>query len=373
MLPAYARPTEAQTLLVRAAHGPADEAPAAWEQWKQLVGGIDLHDAASYPVLPAIYRRLAALGVDDSDLARLKGVYRHTWYSNHRVLHRTADVLRRFSDAGIPTILLKGAALIELQYADVGCRPMADFDVLVPVDRSRDGYDLLAQEGWDEWWGFQPERLFAVKHSTEFRKGDDRVDLHWYSLFESVDDSDFWRGSQPLTVRGAETRALCTTDQLLHVIVHGTGLWGAPVTWIADSLAILERSRDTIDWDRLAELAVAMRVTLRTAAALRLLEREFAASIPPAAVKRLESARPTVGEHALRWASAHASFATQRNVCNWDRWRRLRRGRATRISFATYLQWTWNVDTRRAVAQRLAGPRGRAAIHALSSLKTLSR
>jgi len=63
---------------------------------------------------------------------QLKQARRHTLLRNDWLLRQLADGLARFDAANIPTIVLKGAAMIALVYSDFALRPMLDLDVLVP-------------------------------------------------------------------------------------------------------------------------------------------------------------------------------------------------------------------------------------------------
>ena len=124
-------PQGAQLELLRAVLFEGDEAAAAWSRWRRLVS-LDQADLGSGRLLPLAYRRLLAAGIDDPERERIKGTYRLTWTRNHLLLREVAPVMRSLRAAGIPTMVLKGAALTALQYRDPGVRSMADIDLLVP-------------------------------------------------------------------------------------------------------------------------------------------------------------------------------------------------------------------------------------------------
>jgi Uncharacterised nucleotidyltransferase len=62
---------------------------------------------------------------------KLKGIYRLAWYRNETAQVRLLSILRALHRAGIPTMVLKGAALIASYYPRPGLRPMSDIDVAV--------------------------------------------------------------------------------------------------------------------------------------------------------------------------------------------------------------------------------------------------
>jgi hypothetical protein len=75
------RPTADQELLLEAATGASEAARAAWRGWQER-NELDDVDFGAQRLLPLVYRHLVELGVDDPDLGRLKGLYRHSWYRN---------------------------------------------------------------------------------------------------------------------------------------------------------------------------------------------------------------------------------------------------------------------------------------------------
>ncbi len=60
----------------------------------------------------------------------------HNAAINYAVLERARrQVQTALSEAGIPCLWLKGAALTRTIYPEIGLRPMSDLDVLVPYDQ----------------------------------------------------------------------------------------------------------------------------------------------------------------------------------------------------------------------------------------------
>src|SRR5262249_34711473 len=110
--PAYL-PTETQELLLRAALEDPDAARAAWAVWRERV---DLAAVAVAParILPPAYRNLLRLGIDDPEIGRLKGAYRHNWAHNQLLLRDTAAFLSSLHAADVRTLVLKGIALATL-------------------------------------------------------------------------------------------------------------------------------------------------------------------------------------------------------------------------------------------------------------------
>jgi len=233
-------------LLVRAVLLDGDPAREAFAAWREMVD-IDLVDAPSQRLLPLLARRLSEIGPDDPVRGLIKGIYRHAWVKSQRLWRDAAAVVDDLEDAGIRTVLLKGAALFDAYGGDWGARPMYDVDVLVPVADAEAAIEVVAARGW------RPEqqqsaawvrwRARGRRQGWGFTNGEGRLDLHWHVLSESIGaraDSAFWARARPAELAGTRTRTLDPADLLVHLLVHGTVTLNAPpVQWVADSVMVL--------------------------------------------------------------------------------------------------------------------------------------
>jgi hypothetical protein len=284
-------PTPEQVLLLRAALPGGQGALEAWSTWRSRHDLVESHlDRGSFRLLPLLYRNLVALGSDDPDLPRLKGIYRYWWCSNQRLLYQAAGLVRDLEQAGVPCIVLKGAAAATLHYRDAGVRPMGDIDVMVPLDRAALAVRHLESLGWRANRRHIQD-LIRYQHSVTMEKDGASVDIHWQVFRECIQGDageGFWRRSVPLEFLGAHCRGLGPGDALLHAVVHGIRWREEPtVRWIPDALAILHSCGDAIDWDALREEACARRLLLRFVRGLEYLRENFDAPIPDAAFERL--------------------------------------------------------------------------------------
>jgi Uncharacterised nucleotidyltransferase len=294
-------PTPLQELLLKATLLKTDEALQAWEEWYSQ-DGLERLDNGSYRLLPMTYRNLQRLGYEGPVLMKLKGINRRAWCENHLLFRRMGPVLAIFHQAGISTLLLKGAALTLLHYRDFGLRPMQDLDILVPEDRALDAAAILEAQGWSRntlpsvsFGGF----FLSYRHAAEFmRRPEERLDLHWHLLVRACyreADQLFWDASIPVEFEGNSTRALCPTDQLLHACVHGAA-WSEvpPLRWVVDASSVLESS--DIDWQRLLQVAATCRVVPALRDALRYLTITVGSPVPTWVVRKLESVPVTPTE-----------------------------------------------------------------------------
>jgi hypothetical protein len=234
-------PTVAQHQLLRAALlADVADVRASLDAWKSHVD-IEAIDAGSMRLLPLLYRNLTRLGIDDPLLPRLKGVYRQVWFRNQLILEHGVRALRTLSAAGIPSLVLKGAALVSTAYAEPALRPMEDFDLLVAREQFPRAVHVLLADGWSFHPPLpDPEPHFVFQHAIGFRRdGGGELDLHWSATGLPFDLDD--THTQPLRIGGEETRMLAPADQLLQICAHATLLNPhiPPIRWAADAFLLL--------------------------------------------------------------------------------------------------------------------------------------
>lgn len=338
-------PDALQTLLLEAALSEGDAARRAFERWYALVD-IEQLDYPAHRILPLLYRRLSALNIQCADLERLKGVYRHYWYTNQMLFNDARSALQALDQHGIETLVLKGLALSVAYYRDSGARPMSDVDVLVRRADAAHALDVLRRLGYTRALDVPLERVLRTRHALQLHSPSGReLDLHWYALHWPYDDRDLWSASLPLTLNHTRTRMLCPADQLLHVCVHAVNaFYPAPMRWLADAVTVIERSGERLDWQRLAERARARRCTLALLDALAHLSRH--AKIPAAVIARLRDAPVSAAERIAHKATLRTYPHGSALLLEWDWYRRLRTlgVQATPRSFAAFLEDSWNVD-----------------------------
>jgi len=144
----YVWPSDEQKLLLEAGLLDGQRAIDAFGAWRSRVRLEDDFSSSTARLLPLAYENLHALGVDDPIMQRLKGVYRHTWYSTNRLLHAAAPVVSALVEAEVPVLLTKGVPLALGYYRNLALRPMADVDVVVPQSFLDKALGILESQGW---------------------------------------------------------------------------------------------------------------------------------------------------------------------------------------------------------------------------------
>jgi hypothetical protein len=314
-------PTRQQELLLRAALLEGKEALKAWQEYGSYID-IRKLDPGSLRILPLLYRNLSSHGVKHPQMREFRAVYRLMWFKNQMLFHNMAPLLRSFHDAGMQTMILKGAALTLLHYGDYGLRPMNDFDVLIQKKQASAAIQLLMKLGWTSIVSKQPEafteRYLRAKHAHMFKNSADHaLDLHWYTLdecrYEGADD-DFWYGAVSVRVQDVSTYALNPTDQLLHTCVHGAQVNSVPpFRWVADATTIISTSQPEIDWNRLVGQARKRHLILPLRDTLSYLRDVIHTPIPSAVMQDIQSMPIARGERILYEAKSRPNAF--RNLC----------------------------------------------------------
>jgi len=342
------KPTREQLLVLHAALDERASALVAWNRWRAAVD-LDDVDHGSARLLPLVYRNLGPDSFDGEVAARLKGLYRRSWSHNQLLFKRAATAIAVLGDAGIETLVTKGASLALISYEDVGVRPMDDVDVLVPIERTQDAIAALVAAGWSPGHA-DPPTWTQVHHSLGFAGADGgEVDLHWFALWQPARDEPLWAASVPVELAGVATRAPSPADQLLLACVHGTP-WSPlpPFRWIADAATVIRSAGEELDWERVVVEATRRRLTVATAAALDYLRCEFGVAVPEAALGELWSAPASRHERAAFRAACRPDSPSRTLQMAWDRYRRLRdldTGAPRPGGFVPFARRFWGLDS----------------------------
>jgi len=256
-------PEPLDVLLLRALlHRDDDVARSAWRAFRsQWDPDTPTHD--QFRLLGAIADRIDMLDPAEPRAGMFRGLRRRNAVHAMVMLDRLDDLLARFEELGVETVVLKGPALALSVYEHAGARPYGDLDVLVPYGVHERITDVFVAEGW-----VATHHDFAGNHGVNFRRNGAEIDLHRLVHSEVVLSG---RPEQTMSVlqtewaprllpSGRRIRVLAPTDALLHTLVHGTQrLLPHNLRWAVDADRILATER--VDWDRLVTLAKTFRLS----------------------------------------------------------------------------------------------------------------
>jgi len=215
-----------------------------------------------------------------------------------RLLERIA---LRFTEAQIPLLALKGAALNLTIHARPGARPMNDLDIMVRPEHAQPAMQILAAMGCrpgrplvrsDFFPRYHYERDFTTGRVTPLR-----IDLHVrpfrplrYS--RTVPANAFWQDAQPVRVGRSEVLVPGVEDMLLHLAVHSAVHGNARPRWLADLKHWADAWTESIDWATFAVKAWAWGLVPPAHAALTSAEKTCGAIRPPAVRAAMARYRP---------------------------------------------------------------------------------
>lgn len=265
-----ALPDDRDTLLLRAALLPPDDAAAAWREWRSQESVED-----SPPRVHALFPLVAANVAEDvlgPDAAKLQGLRRRAWAVTERLRTRLPGPVEELTGVGAQPRPIRGAAFL----ADPGpmTRPVDRLDLQVRPDRWEPAVQALRTAGWQ----------VAVARSRSdagilLEDADGiRVVLDWAPGFPSA-------LRRPLESAGVPPAG--HTTRLLVTVIEGLRPAGfAPLIWPVD-VSLLTARMSGPDWDGLVAASAAAQVAPVVGAGLGWTHREFGVRVPRAVLDAL--------------------------------------------------------------------------------------
>jgi hypothetical protein len=242
-----------------------------WNDFSGAHIGLLFSIAKEEGVAPSLYHSLARHGADlpppvTDHLPALQAEYYQSVARNASYLFELSGILAEFSRAGIPVIVLKGAAIALTLYPDPGLRSMNDIDLIVRRSDFESAYSIMAARGYEPvaqkapWLNREigTHVGLASKHGAKIL-----VDLHWSLLSGSgaapaPTPEWLWGNVEPLKplADGAllpSARTLTPEAQLLYysahlVLLHGYA--GSRLLWFYDIYRLLVLWGDRLNWEK---------------------------------------------------------------------------------------------------------------------------
>lgn len=157
------------------------------------------------------------------------------WQTTHVMIleHTLLEFVRSLEERGIPSRVLKGAALAQSVYPDPSLRLYVDIDVLVPSSRFDDVARMLASSGANRARP-EPRPGFVARFAkaASFQRPDGIwIDLH-RTLLDGpfsfrMDNDALFRSATPFEVGGHQLHGLGPEERFIHACCHA-GLGDIP-------------------------------------------------------------------------------------------------------------------------------------------------
>jgi hypothetical protein len=240
-----------------AACGRLAEAAARLTAWTAMPSLAEAHGMA-----PLIHAHLERAGIAlpiETRRALLAASVRHR-DANQVRFRVLGDVLDAFDRAGIPVVVLKGAALAHILYPAPGLRPLGDIDLLVDPHLATTAQSTLGALGFDA--PLLPPSASLVSHHhmpgavARCEGYLVQVEIHVDAIsHDSAGSLSMARlgPTRAFQVNGRPARAMGHADMLYHLCRHAAECASLlRLIWVADLVGYAMRYRDEIPWADLA-------------------------------------------------------------------------------------------------------------------------
>lgn len=277
-------PTAEETDLLRACLWSGAPAREAWVRWQRAVGDPELaiknNLSGVKSLLPLLHHGLRRCGaVAESGVSAVLGsamlAEKMRYQAYATISARAFDAL---AAAGVPFLVLRGAALAVAAYPDVTLRHSHDLDLLIHTSDRLRASDALGQArfaGTTPYDGTGTARRLDASGLP--------VALHdrlYRFAYYTPPLAPMWTRAERRDVAGRSVLMLSAPDQLAHVCGHAACSPSRDgLKWVADAWCLIERT-PKLDWTRLVEIVHASRLALPLATLLRYVAVEMEAPVP---------------------------------------------------------------------------------------------
>jgi hypothetical protein len=235
-----------------------------------------------------------------------KDAYYHMVARNLFLNQQFFEILDAFSQEHIPLIPLKGIALIQKVYSDIGSRYVGDIDILVKSGDVLSSVRLLKEMGYSNppRFYFNPEKPYSVYlNSMPFSKPAKIpyfVHLHWHLLNATIPLSmyripmeEVWRSAEPERHQDREMLMLHPHHLVVYLSVHAFKHSYNKISLFHDIQGAIEFYRDRLDWRAIADVANEWGAALPLYYSLYLTSKMVKADIPEHMLSSIKPERIT--------------------------------------------------------------------------------
>jgi hypothetical protein len=342
-------------LLLRAAVSEQDSV-AAWLDWRK-VNQVEVLEGETADLAALIYRNLegqpggAAERISETDLSRLRGVFKFHW-SKHQLARKSlASALGCLSAAGVACALHRETALAFAGPYSAGTRPLRHLDLLIKGEDLAKADAALRPMGWSALRSLPSADLMPFLPGLLYRHPNaNPIFLVWHPIglaAKADPGGTIWQRLRQQRVEGHSVLSPDPDDLLLMVCVQAarSGASGPGPLASADLIRLVNAKDDPIDWSCLQQRSAAASLKAELSRALGLLRDE-------AEALGLEITVPADMLSAPTPSPAPSQVPPSSLTDHWALYKGVRRAQMQRPSFrgfAAYLiaahRWYWQVPS----------------------------
>jgi Uncharacterised nucleotidyltransferase len=263
-------PDEQRGLLLGAALLDDAKATSCWNNWTRH---LDIETATweDHKIFARLAGRLRDIAPESPYRPRLEGLAKAHWTQSQLMLRSSAVALDLLTEAGIPVILLKGAALQALPFKKEGLRITSDLDIMVRRADFPRAIALLHEAGWRSKdsleysiarWRFDPGTNLRYKSHGD-------IDIHHQPVHGTIIKEDvleaFWQRAVQGNFLGREVLIPSLADLLVIAAEHAAHSFinkDCSAIWVFD-VSLLAKQAD-INPDQVAKSAQAFKAVPST-------------------------------------------------------------------------------------------------------------
>ena len=222
-----------------------------------------LKSALWHHIAPLLYHNLKDIQgshfIPQEIMDQLRKAYYGNLVRNMNIYAELKRILDVFRENGIKVIVLKGAALAETVYANIGLRQMNDIDLLVREQGLDRAEELMAELGYISYEGYQ----FKYRHRRNYHhlapfynpENLIKIEVHHDIIPPGnpfhIDIQKLWDRAQHIIIEDVKTLALFPEDLLIHLCLHLS--YSEPfkreISKLVDISQVVSFYGDRINWD----------------------------------------------------------------------------------------------------------------------------
>lgn len=242
-------------------------------EWTRLLVLAEEHGVEG--LLAASLRELEGALVPPEIKQKLADRKRTQTFFTLRLNAELFRLLEQFRSIGIDAVAIKGPVLAVQAYGDPAMRSYGDLDLLVRQQDIRRATELMSTAGFVPAVPLSAIDAGKIPGQYLFSKPDSKLIIELHNDFtlryfpRRLPLDEFFARQIRVRVDGQAVPALSVEDGLVLMCIHGAKHFWERLMWIAD-VAALVSSQTSMDWQRLADSASAVKAERMLHTGLRL-------------------------------------------------------------------------------------------------------